>query len=88
MKGVDKQRVKNDVDHSARKNGDHAVAGISLRIDEAVHSGGDHGEGCSEKIDLQIGIRVRIGSVRGTEEKQDRPAEHIAEYKQDQRRYG
>ena len=69
--------VQNNIDHSADDGGEHAYAREALRIDIAVHTGGEHGKKCAEKIDLQILVGIEEGILTCTEKKQDRLAQKI-----------
>ena len=88
MEYIDEQRIQNDIHDGTRKHGDHSVSGKSLRVDETVHSGGNHGKCRAKQINLQIAVGVGVGGFGCAEEKQNRPPEQITEDKQNQRGNG
>ncbi len=74
-----KNRVKNQVQHSSDDSRPHGGSRESQGTDKSVHSSDDHGEQHTEEVNPQVALRVDDGVVAGSEEVEYRYPEQIAE---------
>ena len=84
VKDKDKQRVQEQVQHSPDGHGEHARDAEPLGVDEIVHAKTYHDEQRAAQVDGEVGVRIGIGGVAGTEQIHQRPAKRIAEDGKDQ----
>ena len=66
MKSKNKHRIQHNVDHRADHRRHHSKPWKSLRRDKVIHSHGQQCKKSSQRIDGQIGVRIRKCHLTGT----------------------
>ena len=70
LEAEDENRVKDDVDDSARQRGDHGKLGVAVRADDGVHGLSEHIERNAQRNIEEVFLRMMKGLLI------DRAAEH------------
>ena len=77
--GEDEEGVERDVDDRSRRDRYHAVFGVALHVDEAVHARCEHHERRADEIDVEVFRGVGVRCVARAEEIEDGLHEGIAQ---------
>ena len=74
----DEYGIKNNIGQCPHNNSGHSHNGIPLRCYEGIKSRCDHRKDCSQKINPKIRKCIYHCGIRGSEDREDRPSEHLS----------